>query len=108
MKQIYPAVKVRYYSSLFVIAALLALYNNTADAQSCPLNSITQINSLPNTFFPADQANVAAGDKKIKLGAATYGSMAISAGDILLVIQMQGAQINSNNTSSYGDGTGTG
>jgi hypothetical protein len=108
MKQTCPAAKVRYYSSLFLITAFMAVYNNIADAQSCPLNSNKSLTSYPNTYYPANQSVVNAGSFSIALGPVTYGTTAISAGDALLVIQMQGAQINSTNTSSYGDGTGTG
>jgi len=57
---------------------------------------------------PAVQAIVNSGSSSIVLDAVTYGSTPISSGDILLVIQMQGSQINATNTSSYGSGTGTG
>jgi hypothetical protein len=107
MKPVYPAAKVRYYTSILVILAFLAFTANNTDAQSCPLNSNTSLNNYPNTYYPA-QASVSAGSTSITLAAAGYGSTPISIGDILLVIQMQGAQLNSNNTSSYGDGTGTG
>jgi len=96
----------------FTVALILAFAASVcchpAAAQSCPANSSISISSYPNTFYPANQTNLAAGATKIKLSAATLGSDDINAGDILLVIQMQGAQINSTNTSSYGDGTGVG
>src|SRR5882672_5358351 len=108
MKHFYLATKLRYYSSLFLLAAIMTVYSNTADAQSCPLNSNISINSFPNTYYPANQTNVNAGSFSIALGSVTYGATPISAGDALLVIQMQGAQINKTNTSNYGDGSGTG
>jgi len=107
MKQFYPAAKIRYYSSLLLLTAFVAGYSNTADAQSCPINSNTNINTYTNTYYPANQTYVNAGSFSITLGSVTYGSTPISAGDALLIIQMQGAQINSSNSSSYGDGTGT-
>src|SRR5882762_8411078 len=97
-----------FYSSLFLLAAIITVYSNTADAQTCPINSTTSISSVPNTYYPANQSNVNAGSFSIALGTVTYGATPISAGDALLVIQMQGAQINSTNTSNYGDGSGTG
>jgi hypothetical protein len=84
------------------------LVDQPAAAQSCPANGTTSISAYPNTYYPAGQANVTAGSKSIVLGSVTYGTAQISSGDILLIIQMQGAEINSNNTSSYGDGTGVG
>lgn len=90
------------------LAIIGSLYGQTVLAQSCPVNATTNINSYPNTYFPASQVNVPAGSTSIVLGAAIYGSTPISAGDILLIIQMQGAQINSSNTSNYGANNGSG
>ena len=61
-----------------------------------------------NTYFPAT-ANAAAGATTITLGAvpAGYGTTAIAVGDLLLVMQMQDAAIDSNNDDRYGDGAGT-
>ena len=84
------------------------LFSQLATAQTCPSNATTTINSYTNTYYPASQANVPAGSTSIVLGSAYYGSTPIAVGDILLIIQMQGAQINSTNTSSYGNGAGTG
>ena len=61
-----------------------------------------------NTYYPGT-ASVAAGATSIPVGAPTGSGTPISAGDLLLVIQMQSAIINSTNTSSYGNGsTGAG
>ncbi|HZX67368.1 MAG TPA: hypothetical protein VFE70_00715, partial [Candidatus Elarobacter sp.] len=67
------------------------------------------INSVVDTYF-AGTASAAAGATSITVGAHATGdaNVAIASGDLLLVIQMQGATINTTNTSSYGDGTGTG
>jgi hypothetical protein len=66
------------------------------------LSSSSNVNSYPNTYFPATQTSVAAGAKTITVGAVTYGSTSISTGDIVLIIQMQGAQLNATNDSYYG------
>nr|WP_235998361.1 Ig-like domain-containing protein [Hymenobacter sp. BT559] len=67
--------------------------------------------SNPNTYFPGT-ASAAQGATSITIGTGTLGSGAaannISAGDLLLVIQMQGADINSTNTDAYGDGVAGG
>jgi len=68
------------------------------------------ITGIVNTYFPAT-ASAAAGATSITLGAHAAGdaNVAIASGDLLLVIQMQGATINSVNSSAYGDGsTGAG
>src|SRR6185503_9290105 len=108
MKPIYPAAKVRDYLWNFVITAFLAFYTTSANAQSCPLTAASNINSYPNTYYPANQATVNAGATSISLGAVNYGSTAITTGDILLIIQMQGAQLNATNNSNYGANSGTG
>ncbi len=58
-----------------------------------------------NAYFPGT-ASAAAGTASITLGASRGAATPIAAGDLLLVIQMQEAAINSTNSSSYGDGTG--
>jgi hypothetical protein len=92
----------------YIWIAIFSFYQDTLIAQSCPLNSTSSISSNPNTFYPAIQANVNSGTSSIVLDAVTYGTTPISPGDILLVIQMQGSQINSSNSSSYGSGAAAG
>ena len=52
---------------------------------------------------------MAAGATAVPVGALAAGGAAtpIAAGDLLMLIQMQGAQINSSNSACYGDGVGT-
>ncbi len=62
---------------------------------------------IVNAYYPPSATGtLAAGSTSIKLGAVATGGATtnISKGDLLLVIQMQAASINSTNTSSYGDG----
>ena len=66
-----------------------------------------------NTYYPGT-ADAAAGQKSVSIGAAAYSGTApvapastqrdLVAGDLVLIMQMQGADINTTNTSSYGDG----
>ena len=94
---------------LWSLAILLfSLTSEKAAAQGCPAVASGANITYPNTYFPGNVATVAAGSTSISLGASVYGNTQIKGGDILLVIQMQGAEINSTNTNSYGDGTGTG
>ncbi len=60
-----------------------------------------------NTYYPGT-ANAAAGATAITVGASTGPATAIANGDLLLVMQMQDAVMNLNNTSAYGDGTTSG
>ncbi len=66
------------------------------------------LSGIVNAYYPpgAGVGTVNAGSASILLGAAAAGGAQtpIAAGDLLLVIQMQDASINSTNTSAYGDG----
>jgi hypothetical protein len=84
------------------------LFCSTLKSQTCPTFSNTGITTFGNTYYPGNQANVSAGSTSITLGAAGYGTTPISNLDVLLIIQMQGAQINTANANTYGSGTGTG
>jgi uncharacterized repeat protein (TIGR01451 family) len=64
----------------------------------------------PNTYYPsAPTQTLAVGATSISVGVATVGGAVgvpttIVKGDLLLVIQMQGADISYNNDNAYGDG----
>jgi len=74
-------------------------------SQAAPGNNLT---GVLNTYYPGT-ASVAAGAKSIPVGTATGAGTAITAGNLLLVIQMQDASINDTNTVAYGNGyTGQG
>ncbi len=62
-------------------------------------------NTVINTYYPAT-ASVAAGtaNTTIPVGTARGAAATIAAGDLLLIMQMQDASINSTNSSSYGNG----
>lgn len=80
---------------------------SAAEAQSCPSSSTVTITTYSNTYYPGT-GTANAGATSITLGNAV-GAAPIAALDILLVIQMQGAQFTSSNTVAYGDGsTGSG
>ena len=66
------------------------------------------LSGVINTYYPAT-ANASVGATSITVGASRGAAVPIATGDLLLVIQMQDAAINSTNTYSYGDGaTGSG
>jgi hypothetical protein len=90
------------------ILGMITIFTSlAAKAQSCPSSSTITINTYTNTYYPGT-GTANAGTSSITLGNAV-GTSPIAALDILLVIQMQGAQINSSNTVAYGDGsTGSG
>ncbi len=63
------------------------------------------LTGVVNTYFPpASAGSLSSGATAVTLGASSGAGTGIAAGDLLLIIQMQGAAINSTNTSSYGDG----
>jgi uncharacterized repeat protein (TIGR01451 family) len=62
------------------------------------------LTGIINTYYPVT-SSVSAGASSIPVGTATGATTTISAGDLLIVIQMQDAAINSTNASAYGDGT---
>lgn len=67
----------------------------------------TNLTGILNAYYPpANNGTVAAAATSIVLGpaAAAGAQTPIAAGDLLLIIQMQDAAINSTNTGSYGDG----
>ncbi|OQP57710.1 hypothetical protein A3860_08750 [Niastella vici] len=86
-----------------VILCIAILSVNTVQAQTCPSPVTATITSFSNTYYPGQLATVSAGSTSVTIDGATYGTTPISAGDVLLIIQMQGAQINSTNNNTYGD-----
>lgn len=65
------------------------------------------ISGIVNTYYPGTaDANI--GDTTIPVGAPSGAATPIDAGDLLLVMQMQGADINSTNTDAYGNGAAGG
>jgi uncharacterized repeat protein (TIGR01451 family) len=61
----------------------------------------------PNTYYPG-AGTAGAGTTTLSVGTTPRGAGPIGIGDLLLVIQMQGADINSNNGDNYGDGVAGG
>jgi hypothetical protein len=60
-----------------------------------------------NSYYPAT-ASVAAAATSISLGARIGSATAITAGDLVMVIQMQDALIDTSNSLDYGDGSAEG
>ncbi len=97
---------------MLVIGGFLLITASPAKAQICATpgkdgSPASPITGVVNTYYPG-AATVAANATSITLGAATGASTAITSGDLLIVIQMQDASINSSIGDSYGDGVGGG
>src|SRR5450755_1898431 len=87
----------RLRGSMVVMMGIFLLLNTVAlKAQNCPTIGTTVVSANENTYYPGTQASVSAGATSITLGpigsGANFGNTPIASGDILLVIQMQGAQ----------------
>ena len=102
---------------LFIIAVLLG-NSFTADAQICGTPGVdgpANISTAINTYYPikVGEPTLNAGAQAINLGAVpaidaygnNFGTTPISAGDLILIIQMQDATINYTNTKNYGSGS---
>jgi Secretion system C-terminal sorting domain len=107
MKKFYVLLSNRYFATAWILS-LLSLSSHSTTAQACLTAGTTSINSYPNTYYPAAQNYVTAGSTSIAIGTVKYGTTPISVGDVVLIIQMQGAQVNAVNSTNYGDNSGSG
>jgi hypothetical protein len=90
--------------------ALVALVAGPVYANWCAVpgrNGTGTPAGVVNTYYPGT-ASVGAGATSIAVGAPAGAADAIAAGDLLLVIQMQDATIDTRNNSRYGNGTNGG
>ncbi|RYZ14325.1 MAG: hypothetical protein EON61_04110 [Alphaproteobacteria bacterium] len=97
-----------------IAAALLSLYAMIGVAFATNVCAApgrdgigVSITGVVNTYW-ASTASASAGATSIVLGSSAGASAPIATGDLVLIIQMQDAQFNSTNTSSYGDGVAGG
>ncbi len=67
---------------------------------------LSNISGVVNTYFPGS-SSVASGATSLSIGPAAGASSVIAAGDLLMIIQMQDADMNTANTIDYGDGYST-
>ncbi|MGQ0763557.1 MAG: hypothetical protein ACT4OT_16295 [Acidobacteriota bacterium] len=92
---------------LTFLVLLIGIISASAQAQVCgnpgrdgPGGTLS---GVVNTYYPGT-ASASSGATSISIGTATGSATPIASGDLLLVIQMQDAAINSTNSDSYGDG----
>ena len=91
---------------------LVVTFSATALAQVCATpgkdSASTSIAGVVNSYYPGSAGTVAVGATALPVGAIQPGGApAIAPGDLLIVMQMQGARIDSSNSDCYGDGVGT-
>src|SRR6185295_551790 len=92
---------------------------NTASATSWSLVQSTVCGTQPgkdgaggtlagvvNSYWPGTTAAVASGATTLNVGARRGAAVSITAGDLILIMQMQDAAIDSNNDDRYGNGNG--
>jgi uncharacterized repeat protein (TIGR01451 family) len=92
------------FTGLWPFAPLPIAVGQTTQACGIPgKDGPLPLTGVVNTYFSGN-SNVAAGATSISLDAAVGSSNSIAVGDLLLFIQMQGADLNSDNTGAYGDG----
>ena len=92
---------------VLALAALAAAL--PALAQSCGIpgrDGPGSLSGVVNTYYPPSGASVNIGPLtgSVALGTARGAAATPAAGDLFVIIQMQCADINSTDTSSYGDG----
>ncbi len=86
---------------------------NLAVAQVCATPgsnaSTTSIAGIVNSYYPGTGTNVGVGATSIPVGSLDVAghTTAVAPGDLLMVVQMQGAEIDLTNSDCYGDGVGT-
>jgi hypothetical protein len=92
---------------LLLVPFAAAVAPTTVDAQTCGLSAGGTLTGVINSYYPGT-ADAAAGATSISVGAIdpNGAANAIASGDLLLVIQMQDADINTTNGTTYGSGTG--
>ena len=99
----------QFISFFFCLALLIDSNKITAQCGVPPTFgslTIAIANSVINTYYPGT-GNPVAGSNSLNIGVADpRGSVAaLATGDLVLIIQMQGADIDASNTDSYGDNT---
>ena len=99
-------------TSFLLFLASLSVAPSALAAPFCPASPDTltvTTQQVLNTYYPGT-ASVAAGATSISVGT-PRGGQAIAAGDTLLVMQMQGAEIDTGDAETaggpYGDGPGS-
>ncbi len=99
------------YLSQLCFALIYLILPHAALAQTCAAPgkdgpvTIASANTNINTYFQGN-GNLSAGASSLVLGISTGTATPIQPGDKLLIVQMQGADINDVNNNCYGDGLG--
>ncbi|WP_299754290.1 T9SS type A sorting domain-containing protein [uncultured Pontibacter sp.] len=103
-------------ATVFCAIFLILFTAGGAQAQVCASPGkdgvLTSSVTMVNTYYPGTAFVSAGANKNIALGATRTETgvtfSPIAKGDLVLIIQMQGAEINSSNSDAYGDGVSGG
>ena len=100
------SLKLRKYLSIFVLAILgcASAYGQTCAAPG--KDGPASPSGIVNTYYQGN-GDLAAAASSLTLGAASGAAGTVTVGDKLLIVQMQGADINTSDDERYGDGAGT-
>ncbi|MGI4763228.1 MAG: hypothetical protein ACRYF0_21120 [Janthinobacterium lividum] len=81
-----------------------------ANCATAGKDGAASLNANPNAYYPSTAAQTLTGGTSttIAVGAARGAATSIAPGDLLLIVQMQGANINTTDDASYGDGVAGG
>ncbi len=92
---------------MLMLVAVGLMAAGRVHAQSCSaiVAGPASFTGIVNTYYPGN-GTASAGSTSISIGTSTGAGVPIASGDLLIVIQMQDAAINSSNTSSYGGSGG--
>jgi hypothetical protein len=90
----------------------LSFYDSFSQCGAAPTSGTTSITTsgmIVNSYYPGT-ANAVKGTATVHVGTrdSRGANTALASGDLVLIIQMQGADINSANDDSYGDGVAGG
>ena len=98
-----------FVSILFFNALNLTSIAQCGNDPTSGLTTVSTANQINNSYF-SGTGNPVAGNTTITVGAldARGNATTLSNGDLVLIIQMQGAGINATNTDAYGDGVSGG
>lgn len=99
----------RRWRKLLPLALGLAALN--LQAQTCAVpgrDGGASVSGVVNTYYVPGNGTYSSGSTSMALGGATGAATAVAPGDLVVLMQMQCANINSNNTANYGAGDGTG
>ncbi|WP_205509812.1 T9SS type A sorting domain-containing protein [Longitalea arenae] len=99
-------------SSLFLSSLFFLCYHSFSQCGTAPTTGTITIGTgtnIVNSYYPGT-ANAASGTTTLTVGTrdARGNATALSNGDMIFIIQMQGADINTSNNDSYGDGVAGG